>query len=217
MEAYTLLVIARTQSLAKRLRTALDVEQYVIRWVPSAAQALGLRLSPSLVLLDLPPSGGGRSVVWLKRRFDVPLLVISRPQQPIPRPADAAVVRPYRVEELAELIEITLLMQSPNSIHAAGMSLDRDTRRLQINGTLFQLRPIGCRILALLMRRAGQTVSREELFRRVWRTDDGDRTRALDVHIAYLRRQLEADPRHPTLIVTERGVGYRLTPPGEAS
>jgi two-component system response regulator RegX3 len=47
----------------------------------------------------------------------------------------------------------------------------------------------------------------------VWHTNDGDNTRALDVHIAYLRRKLEADPRRPKLIVTERGVGYRLHPP----
>jgi DNA-binding response OmpR family regulator len=37
----------------------------------------------------------------------------------------------------------------------------------------------------------------------------------LDVHIAHLRRLLEPDPRHPTLIVTERGVGYRLNPQSE--
>ena len=62
----------------------------------------------------------------------------------------------------------------------------------------------------MLMSRAGQTVPREELFRLIWHTTDGDSTRALDVHIAYLRRELEEDPRQPSIIVTERGVGYRL-------
>jgi DNA-binding response OmpR family regulator len=51
------------------------------------------------------------------------------------------------------------------------------------------------------------------LFQRVWRVDDGDNTRALDVHIAYLRRVLESDPHYPRLIRTERGLGYRLQPP----
>jgi len=94
------------------------------------------------------------------------------------------------------------------------MSLDTELRRLQLNGAVHQLRPIGCRILAVLMGRAGTAVPREELFRRVWHTEDGDNTRSLDVHIASLRRQLEEDPRHPQLILTERGVGYRLQPPG---
>jgi DNA-binding response OmpR family regulator len=65
------------------------------------------------------------------------------------------------------------------------------------------------------MARAGTVVPREELFHRVWETEDGDNTRVLDVHIAHLRRLLEPDPRHPTLIVTERGVGYRLNPQSE--
>jgi DNA-binding response OmpR family regulator len=93
------------------------------------------------------------------------------------------------------------------------MWLDTEARRLQMNGKLYSLRPIACKILALLMARAGEVVPREELFRRVWETEDGDGTRALDVHISYLRHEIERDPRSPTLIVTERGVGYRLRPP----
>jgi DNA-binding response OmpR family regulator len=93
------------------------------------------------------------------------------------------------------------------------MSLDVKGRRLQVNGALHRLPPTSCRILALLMSRAGTTVPRDELFRRVWNTDDGDSTRALDVHIAQLRRQIEVNPRYPRLILTTRGVGYRLQPP----
>jgi DNA-binding response OmpR family regulator len=213
MEPFTLLIIARTQSLAKRLRGALDVEEYLIRWVSSTAQALRLDLVPSLVLLDLPLSSGTRCVARLRRRFDAPLLVLLRADQPVPSPVDASLARPYRIERLIELIEVTLIDHAPQVIRAGGMSLDTGTRRLQVNGTLFQLRPLGCRILAFLMARAGQVVARDELFRRVWHTDDGDNTRALDVHIAHLRRALEANPRQPKLIITERGIGYRLEPP----
>lgn len=213
MEPFTLLVVARTQSLAGHLRGALDAEQYLIRWVPSVVQSLKLGLRPSLVILDLPSSGGARSAARLNREFDVPVLALAREGQPVPPHVDASLARHKSVEHLVELIEITLIDHSPDKVHAAGMSLDLRTRRLQINGSVYQLRPIGCQILALLMARAGKVVSRDELFRRVWRTDDGDNTRALDVHIAQLRRELEPDPRHPQLIVTERGVGYHLQPP----
>jgi DNA-binding response OmpR family regulator len=101
-----------------------------------------------------------------------------------------------------------------HNIQVAGMSLDTRTRRLELDGALHQLPPIGCQILALLMERCGSAVPREELFRRVWHTDDGDNTRVLDVHIAHLRRLLEPNPRRPQLILTERRVGYRLRPPG---
>jgi DNA-binding response OmpR family regulator len=213
MEPYTLLIIARSQSLAKRLRSALDSEQYLIRWVPSTAQALQLELLPSLLILDLPPSGGARSVLQLRRQFDAPLIALSASDQSPPEQVDGILPHSCRVRELVALIAVTLINHSPDRIHAAGMSLDRETRRLQVNGAVHQLRPIGCDILALLMAQAGQVVPRDELFRGVWCTEDGDSTRALDVHIAQLRRQIEVDPRRPKLILTERGAGYRLQPP----
>ena len=213
MEPYTLLIIARTQSLARRLRAVLNAEEYVIRWVPSTSRALDLDLAPSLVLLALPPSGGARISARLKDGFDVPLLALGRPGQPAPEPVDACLSRPCRMRQLAELIENTLLFHSPHLLSAGQMSLDTETRRLQMDGSLYQLRPLACQILAHLMAHAGEVVPREELFRRVWHTDDTDNTRALDVHIAYLRSELEQNPHDPRLIVTERGVGYRLEPP----
>jgi DNA-binding response OmpR family regulator len=215
VEPYTILIVARTQSLARRLRATLDAEEYVIRWVSSTSRALDLDLQPSLVILDLPPSGGVRSAAQLKDAFEVPLLALGRPERRIPKPVDASLLRPYRVRRLVDLVEDTLLSHSPHLLSAGQMSLDTEARRLQMNGSLHQLRPLACQILAHLMAHAGEIVPREELFRRVWHTDDTDNTRALDVHIAYLRRELEEDPRHPTLIVTERGVGYRLEPPSD--
>jgi DNA-binding response OmpR family regulator len=201
VEPYTLLIVARTQSLARRLRAALDAEEYVIRWVPSASRALDLDLRPSLVILDLPPSGGVRSAAWLKDEFRVPLLALGSSERGIPKPVDASLLRPFSVRRLVNLVENTLLSHSPHLLAAGQMSLDTEARRLQMNGTLYQLRPLACQILAHLMSHAGEIVPREELFRWVWHTDDTDNTRALDVHIAYLRRELEQDPR---------GVGYRL-------
>jgi two-component system alkaline phosphatase synthesis response regulator PhoP len=177
-------------------------------------QALELDLKPSLMVIDLPPSGGGRSVSRLKKRFDnAPILAILRTQSPVPEQVDTHLHSPYHPQRLVELIETTLMRHSPNMLRAAGMSLDTETRRLQVNGSLLQLRPIGCQILAFLMTRAGTVVPRDKLLEHVWSTNDGHATRALDVHIAYLRRELEADPRHPRLILTERGVGYRLQAP----
>jgi two-component system KDP operon response regulator KdpE len=215
MDPYALLIIAQTQSLAERLRVALDPEQYLVRWVPSTRQALGLAFRPSLVILNLPPSGGARSIPRLKRQFEAPLLALSRTGQAVPPGADAQLARPFELEYLVDRIQTTLMTSGPHLVQAADMSLDVRTRRLRADGALHQLPPLACRILALLMARAGTVVPREELFHRVWETEDGDNTRVLDVHIAHLRRLLEPDPRHPTLIVTERGIGYRLNPQSE--
>jgi DNA-binding response OmpR family regulator len=214
MEPYTLLVIARTQAWAKRLQSIPDAEQYLIRWVPSTTQALKLDLHPSVLILSLPASGGSRSAARLKRHFKVPLLALVSGGQNSPKQVDTWLPQSCSVAQMVDVIGNTLINHSPHVISVGSMSLDTGTRRLQLNGELCQLRPIGCQILAELMARAGSVVPRDDLFRRVWHTEDGDSSRALDVHIAYLRRELETDPRHPQLILTERGVGYRLQPPG---
>ena len=214
MEPYTLLIVARTQSLTMRLQSALLASQYTIRWVPNTAEALRLPLRPSILLVQLPRSGGARSVVRLKERFAAPLLALHEVDGRVPKPVDASASRACDTETLVEMIQITLMSAAPDAIRAPGISLDTRTRRLQVGGRLYQLRPIACRIMAELIGRAGRVVPRDRLFQRVWNTEDADHSRALDVHVAELRRLVETDPRQPRLILTERGVGYRLEPPG---
>ena len=75
-------------------------------------------------------------------------------------------------------------------------------------------RPKEARLLAILMRHPGQVVSRARIMKEVWQTDYLGDTRTLDVHICSLRQKLEENPTHPKLLLTERGIGYRLNVPG---
>jgi two-component system, OmpR family, KDP operon response regulator KdpE len=213
MEPHKLLVVARTQSLAKRLAEDLEAEHHLLRWVSSTSTALQLDMEPDLILLELPVSGGTRNVFRLKRSFDAPLLVVCHDGQAAPEGADAALAHPWLAPDLVGLVASTLLAHSPHLVRAGEMLLDTRTRRLQMPGSFCQLRPLACRILAQLMANAGRVMSRDELARRVWEMEDGDVTRALDVHIAYLRRLIEPDPGQPQLIVTEWGIGYKLVLP----
>ena len=69
-------------------------------------------------------------------------------------------------------------------------------------------------LLALLMQSPGQVVSRARIMKEVWETDYLGDTRTLDVHICGLRQKLEEVPTNPQLLLTKRGVGYRLNVPG---
>ena len=213
MEPHTLLVVARTQSLAKRLAEDLEPEHLLLRWVSSTSQASVLDLDPDLILLELPASGGTRSALRLKRQFEAPIVAVCHDGQATPEGADASLSHPWQARDLVDLVTSTLLAHSPHVVRAGDMLLDTQTRRLQTRGSLCQLRPLACRILAQLMDHPGQVMSRDELARRVWEIADGDVTRALDVHIAYLRRKIETDPSRPQRIVTEWGVGYKLLLP----
>jgi DNA-binding response OmpR family regulator len=67
-------------------------------------------------------------------------------------------------------------------------------------------------ILRYLGANNARAVSREELLNKVWGYDRNAaiETRTVDIHVAKLRRKLEADPREPRRLITVRGAGYRL-------
>ncbi len=79
----------------------------------------------------------------------------------------------------------------------------RDGRQVELTRTEFHL-------LCEMAENAGLVLSREKLLERVWGYDYFGDARLVDAHIRRLRTKIEDDPSHPTLIVTVRGLGYKL-------
>ena len=77
-------------------------------------------------------------------------------------------------------------------------------------GVPLELTPKEFRILRVLLQHAGRVLSRQELLNRVWGEDYALEEHALDVHIHALRRKIESDPSRPTVLLTVRGMGYKL-------
>jgi DNA-binding response OmpR family regulator len=95
-------------------------------------------------------------------------------------------------------------------VEFAGHRLDLRALELHANGRSYRLTVMEADLLAYLVGHAGQVVSRKAILEDVWGLHEDTDTRAIDNFIVRLRRYLEADPAKPTLIVTVRGVGYRL-------
>ena len=99
------------------------------------------------------------------------------------------------------------------------IDIDVATLTVKLNGEDVPVTSYELRILVALARRAGETVTREELaaeVREPAKTNekyDPSVDRSLDVHVSRLRQKLEEDPKDPRLIKTVRGVGYVLTRP----
>ncbi len=96
------------------------------------------------------------------------------------------------------------------SIRINGLSLDVTNRQLMTKGDTYHLTPMECRLLAVLMRNAGEILSRKYLMREVWQTNFIDDTRTLEVHVCWLRKKIEPDPRRPRYLRTVRGRGYQF-------
>ena len=94
------------------------------------------------------------------------------------------------------------------------LELDLTARELRRDGLPIHLRPKEFGLLAMLAGHPGRAYTRRQLLDRVWGVDhDGD-PRTVDVHVRWLRSKIEAEPGHPVRLVTIRGIGYRLDPPG---
>jgi len=125
-------------------------------------------------------------------------------------PCDAQLRKPFTSRKLIARVEKMLEQHSPKVLQVGGLILDPATRVVQGARGEQRLTPKECEILTLLMERAGEVVSREELMERIWNTEFMGDTRTLEVHICWLRKKIEADPRRPQYIITVRGEGYQL-------
>jgi DNA-binding response OmpR family regulator len=93
---------------------------------------------------------------------------------------------------------------------ANGTDLDLRRRELLRDGRWIHLRPKEARLLEVLVRAEGRTLTRTHILARVWGAGHQGDPRTVDVHVRWLRAKIEPDPRRPTRIITVRGVGYRL-------
>jgi len=84
------------------------------------------------------------------------------------------------------------------------------------NGKIVNLTAREFQVLRYFVEHAGSTISRDELLREVWGYSTETFTRTVDVHIVSLRQKLEKNPKHPELILTVQGLGYKFAPPQSA-
>jgi len=126
--------------------------------------------------------------------------------------ADDYVAKPFEVAELAARIRAVVRRnnRSGRSILQVGdLELDRISHTVQRRGHAIDLSPKEFSLLELLMRHAGQPVSRPTIVEQVWKLNLDTMTNVVDVYINYLRRKVDAG-YDTALIRTIRGVGYQI-------
>jgi DNA-binding response OmpR family regulator len=102
--------------------------------------------------------------------------------------------------------------QSGGTLSFHGRAVDLEALELRVGERTYQLTQMECDLLAYLVRNAGKAVSRKSILEDVWALREDTDTRAIDNFIVRLRRYIEDDPTRPKLLVTVRGVGYKVVP-----
>ncbi|MEA4909922.1 MAG: response regulator transcription factor [Chloroflexi bacterium] len=139
------------------------------------------------------------------------LMVLEEGSDPATRTdADVALVLPFTLQKLLNRIRPLLPNDDEDVMKVGPLELNTEQRWVRLRNRQAQLTPRLVILLKALMERPGEVIERSDLFRLVWDTAYIGDTRTLDVHISWLRQAVEDDPRHPKLIKTVRGYGYRL-------
>lgn len=186
-----------------------------------------------LVVLDimLPDMDGWEVCKQLRQDSHVPILMLTALGDEIDRilglelGADDYLTKPFstreltaRIKALLRRVEMDRTATPATPILSAGpVEMNTESRIVRINGTTLDLRYKEFELLSLLAMRAGEVVTRAEIFDEVWGTDWLGDTRTLDVHIRWLREKIEENPGDPQLIQTVRGMGYRFVATGQHS
>jgi len=195
-----------------------------------AALRIARSMGPDLVVLDvaLPGARAQRELLdgieVLRRLRDsgnVPVLILSATNVAAVKVmalnigADDYLSKPFDLQELSARIG-AILRRASNGLskdevlNLRHLRLDPGARRVWKDGEPVELTGIEFDMLYTLARRPDHVFSRETLLESAWKGACYCVPKAVDVHIGHIRKKVEDTPNHPTLVVTVRGMGYRL-------
>jgi two-component system, OmpR family, KDP operon response regulator KdpE len=229
--ALKVLLVEDDRDLRQTLSDALRVEGHDVVASGSAADARAvLRHSMAsdkpcdvLVLdLGLPDGDGGDLVRLVREQYALPILIISAQDDDAKKVnlldagADDYLVKPFSISELLARMRVTLrhrgtLMVAAKTHHrCANLDIDVAKHTVLRAGEIVHLTPTEFKLLARLVRQAGQVVTHRQLLADVWGAEHVDQTQYLRLYMGQLRAKLEENPAEPIVLLTEPGVGYRL-------
>ncbi|MEJ7876376.1 MAG: response regulator transcription factor [Solirubrobacterales bacterium] len=180
-----------------------------------------------LLILDIMmPGRSGLDVCRdVRARSPVPIILLTAKDAEVDKVvglevgADDYVTKPFSVRELigrvrAQLrrreLDLSTSAQGGKTIDAGAVRIDLSRHLVTVRGTPVNLTRSEFQVLRLLADSPGQVFSRLEIMEELWQSEFSGDVRACDVHISNLRQKIERDPQDPELVVTVRGVGYRL-------
>lgn len=179
-----------------------------------------------LVLLDLGlPDFDGMEVIKKVREWsEVPIIVVSARDQDkekadaLDAGADDYLTKPFSATELMARIRVALrhlsMIQTSiakPALSVGALTIDLEKHQVTRSGKPLHLTPMEYSLLSLLFKNMGKVLTTQFILREIYGVGYGNDTQALRTLMAGLRRKIEAVPAKPRYIMTEIGVGYRLT------
>lgn len=232
-DAHPLVLVVEDEPQMRRfIRATFTSHQYRVIEASSASEALMFASShnPDIVLLDLGlPDGDG---VELTRRIrewsQMPIIIISARGREddkvtaLDAGANDYLTKPFGVNELLARMRVALRYAKRSDtapevsrMEFGALRIDLVRREVTLDGKEVHLTPIEFKLLVLLAQNAGKVLTHQQVLKEIWGPSYAAQTHYVRVHMAELRKKIEANPARPKLVVTEPGVGYRLRDRGD--
>ena len=222
-----LLVIEDDPVIGKALRQGFSEAGHGCVWAKQGDKGLSLATSQRFdaIVLDLMlPVMPGMDVLknLRKQGIHTPVILLTALGSVEERVdglnagADDYMVKPFAISELMARIEAVCrrtATRPPAVMQVGDLTLDLATRRVSRGDEEVELTPTEFSLLELLMRHAGQVVTRKMLCEHLWESDWEGVTNVIEVHITRLRAKMDRG-FNEQLLHTVRGRGYVLKVPG---
>jgi two-component system, OmpR family, KDP operon response regulator KdpE len=220
------LVVDDEAAILRFLKLALEAGDYEMASAGTVAEAIKrvASESPDIVLLDLGlPDGDGKDVIKRAREWsDVPIIVLSAREREAEKiealdlGADDYVNKPFNVGELMARMRTALRhrMQRKAEIpllRVGNLEVDSVRHRATRAGAEIKLTPKEFELLSFLARHAGRVVTHKQILTAVWGPAHTEDTQYLRVYVGQLRQKVEEHADDPRIILTEPGIGYRIS------
>lgn len=222
-----ILVVEDEQSFSDALSFMLRKEGFDVAVADDGQVAVESfeRDGADLVLLDimLPGMSGTEVCRRIRMTSQVPIIMVTAKDSEIDKVvglelgADDYVTKPFSSRELVARIRAVLRRRTPDAggtadatLRAGHIEMDVERHVVTVDGETVKLPLKEFELLEVLMRNAGRVLTRGQLIDRVWGSDYVGDTKTLDVHVKRLRSKIEPEPAEPTVLVTVRGLGYKL-------
>jgi DNA-binding response OmpR family regulator len=215
-----ILLVEDDESLGSVLLHALTEHGHAVSWCRSALDALRSHHNRDFILLDtdIPDSNGIEVLRRLRRVCEAPMVTLTSQgdERSVVRGlrsgADDCIVKPIRVRETLARVDAVARRSSYHRkgqkrvVELRDVAVDLEARAVLVGGQGIELTTKEFEVLAVLARRAGAAVSRQQILDEVWGDAYLAVSRSLDVHLTSLRAKIN----RPGLLQTVRGFGYRL-------
>ncbi len=217
-----LLIESARQNGTASFAASLKRKKYDVQIAYSGKQGLALAEGrhPDVIVLDaasLRTSGDRISKRLRETLGDLPIIHIRPPDlSPSSSPADVLLTPPFTARKLINRIERYVAASEDDVLQAGPFTLNVEQKTFVSPWNEKKLTPKLVALMKLFMQYPGETLERKAIMQTIWDTDYMGDTRTLDVHMRWLRKVVEPEPRKPKYLVTVRGVGYCLKVPGTA-